>query len=74
MDAWFCKSCGHEDNDRDPKTREVIGPTHVTMGITEAAMRAESVPNVLTSSMGAVEYCLVCNAICEGEYTFAVAP
>ncbi len=74
MDVWFCKTCGHEGNDRDPKTAEVLGPIHVTMDITRAMMVAESVPNAFTTSMGAVEYCLLCNAICEGEYAYEVVP
>lgn len=74
MDAWLCKSCGHEDLDRDPKTREIIGPTHVTLEITKAMMVAESVPNAFTSSMGAVEYCLLCMSICTGEYAYEVMP
>ncbi len=74
MDAWLCKSCGHEDNDRDPKTRELIGPIHATIAIVEAFMRVESVPKDLTAPMGMVEFCLVCNTICKGEYTYEIMP
>lgn len=74
MDAWLCKTCGHEDVDRDPKTREVLSPTHIILEVAKAVYMTDAVPKHLISPRGTADFCLICNTICVGSYSYEVVP
>lgn len=81
-EGFFCRDCGHEDNERDPETGRVVGPLHglrlATSGCacpTHAEV-TEVTPDhqVVRPLQDLVNWCLVCGRACFGGFRYESIP
>lgn len=81
-DSFYCRECGHEDNERDPQTGRVIGPIHVAKVLISncgCPVHADVVPvtadlEVAAPRVELVSWCLICGRPCSGDFAYQVTP
>ncbi|MFQ5986692.1 MAG: hypothetical protein ACE5KQ_04985 [Thermoplasmata archaeon] len=79
-DGFFCRDCGHEDNERDPLTGQVIAPIHAMKVLTSSCgcpahadlEQVTAVLEVATPRVELVSWCLICARPCSGDFRHRV--